>query len=89
MKIYEIIIGNTYGDTTRSVLVASEEPLDETNINIRAIAGLTPEIEFDRGGDEQFVLEVNVPVLRGNAWNAEEAFEIDDIREKYFKRKEA
>ena len=89
MTIYQIVIGNTCDDSTYSVLVASEEPLDKGNINIRAIAGLSLEVEFDRGGDEQFVLAVNVPILRGNAWNAEEAFEIDDIREKYFKRKEA
>lgn len=87
MTIYEIIVGNIYGDTTRSVLVASEEPLDETNINIRGIAGLTFKEDLADGGDGQFVLAVNIPVLRANAWNWDEAFEIDEIREKYFKRK--
>lgn len=71
MALYEITIGNHSGDTNYSMLVLSNEPLNETNVDF--ITGI------DKGWGE-YIVDVSIARVRTNSWDEEEEKELMNIR---------
>jgi hypothetical protein len=71
MALYEITIGNQSGDTNYSMLVLSNEPLNETNVDF--ITGI------DKGWGE-YIVDVSIARVRTNSWDEEEEKELMNIR---------
>lgn len=71
MALYEITIGNQSGDTNYSMLVLSNEPLNETNVDF--ITGI------DKGWGE-YIIDVSIARVRTNSWDEEEEKELMNIR---------
>ncbi len=71
MALYEIVIGNQSGDTNYSVLVLSNEPLNEQNA--RNIVGI------DEGWGE-YIADVSIARVRTNSWDEKEEEELNNLR---------
>ena len=72
MALYEIVIGNTSGDTNYSKLVLSEQPLDETN--------LKSVVKIDKDWGE-YIVSVKIADVFVNAWDEEEYDRLIKIRQ--------
>ena len=71
MALYEIVIGNQSGDTNYSVLVLSNEPLNEQNA--RTVVGV------DEGWGE-YIADVSIARVRTNSWDEKEEEELNNLR---------
>ena len=71
MALYEIVIGNQSGDTNYSVLVLSNQPLDEGNAH--TVVGI------DEGWGE-YIANVSIARVRTNSWDEKEEEELMNIR---------
>jgi hypothetical protein len=72
MALYEIVIGNRSDDRTYSVLVLSNQPLNEGNAH--TIAGI------DEGWGE-YIEDVSIARVRTNSWDEKEEEELNNIRD--------
>ena len=71
MALYEIVIGNQSGDTNYSVLVLSNQPLDEGNAH--NVVGI------DEGWGE-YIAFVSIAMVRTNSCDEEEEEQLMNIR---------
>lgn len=71
MALYEIVIGNQSGDTNYSVLVLSNQPLDEKNAH--NVVGI------DEGWGE-YIADVSIARVRTNSYDEKEEEELMNIR---------
>lgn len=73
MILFEIVIGNNLDDTTKSIMVLSNDDLFiENKDTLSVIVGINSEYDF--------VKEVKRPNVIIHAWNESDFWELDNIK---------